>query len=311
MLCLKSIKKRFKVRYDAILEEKENISEAIVRQQNENDLKVAALEVELGKVKSVAALISFRFEEGKTDETDECIISVKCDGNCDHLSCRMQTMKLQGGRRTSPASTAEIKISHRCPQCGFSATTKNVLESHVQNVHAMLPTCPFCHIRFNNLGSLKKHIEFYHRESQIQDVRPSVISQNKTSNTNVSQKLCIFHLQPQGCKKGQNCDFSHETNGQQNNIVKVRKVCYNGVNCTWKPRCRYVHVEDGELLPARARREEGRRSHTPQSRNQGFAVQDVSQPPPGYSPNLSSMVVFPGLPQPSRPSVFRLNPQAQ
>ena len=222
-------------------------------------------------------------------------------------------MKLQGDRRTSPASSAEITATHNCPQCSFIATRKNVVDSHVQENHGMLPTCPFCQVGFNNLGALKKHIENYHRENQEQDVRPSFISQNKPYNSNVRQQLCIFHLHPQGCKKGQNCGFSHDSNSQQNKIFKVRKACYNGTNCSWKPRCRYVHVEDGEVMPARVPREVGRRfqdrPYPAPTSNQDFVIPDMSQQPPGFSQNLSSLAQFPRLPQPTRPGVFRMNPQ--
>ena len=214
-------------------------------------------------------------------------------------------MKLQGGRRTSPASNAEIRAKHRCPQCNFSATTKSVLDSHVNNTHGMLPTCPFCNIGFQNLGALKRHIENAHKEKEV---RPGVITQNAPINPIVSQKLCIFYLQPRGCKKGQNCDFSHDSNNQQFEFVKVRKACFNGINCSWKPRCRYVHFEDGEVLPARAPREGGMRS---QASNQDFGNQDLSRPPPGFRSNISSMLEFPSLPQVSRPSVFRQNPNCQ
>ena len=217
------------MKYKVILEEKEKITEEIVKQQNDSDLKVAKLEAEIKKVKSELILKSFRFVAEKKDDTiDECIVSVKCVGNCEHLSCRMQTMKLQGGRRTSPASNAEIRATHRCPQCDFSATTKSVLDSHVNNTNGMLPTCPFCNIGFQSLGALKRHIENSHKEKEV---RQSVIIQNAPINPIVSQKLCIFYLQPRGCKKGQHCDFSHDSNSQQFEIVKVRKACYNGINC--------------------------------------------------------------------------------
>ena len=29
----------------------------------------------------------------------------------------------------------------------------------------------------------------------------------------------------------------------------MRKLCRDGPQCSWKPRCRYVHPEDGESIP--------------------------------------------------------------
>ena len=127
-IAFEKFKKNSILSYDAILEEKQKINDEMVKQQSENDLKVAQLEAELKKVNSELILKSFRFEkEDREETTDECIVSIKCNGNCDPLSCRMVAMKLQGGRRTSPASSAEITATHRCPQCSFSLTRKKWL----------------------------------------------------------------------------------------------------------------------------------------------------------------------------------------
>ena len=69
----------------------------------------------------------------------------------------------------------------------------------------------------------------------------------------------------------------------QEGIVKVRKMCRNGPMCSWKPGCRYVHPEEGEMMPQRAQREPV------------FVMPDVTQPPPGYQ--LASNSDFPGLEQ--------------
>ena len=194
----------------------------------------------------------------------------------------------------------------------------------MQRVHTTHPNCPFCQAGFNNLSALKKHIESYHKESEPIS-RPSVITQKVTGSK--PQAICVFNLQPNGCKKGLNCDFSHEIGSHQQNVMKVPKNCDNGPSCRWKPRCRYIHEEEGETIPRRAPRTGGRGSqvkncfwsatecprggpgtcsyaHVPQVVNQGFPTIDVSQPPP-----ITSMAEFPGLPPPVRPSVFRINPQ--
>ena len=144
-----------------------------------------------------------------------------------------------------------------------------------------------------------------HKEPLQSNPRTSVVTRNNI-NTRNSEKTCVFYFQPRGCKKGTNCDFSHDSSRRQPNIAKIRKICYNGPTCKWKPSCKYVHQEDGETIPARALRERGR-SFQPQPNSEVFVYPDVSQPPPG----LSSMTEFPGLPQLGRPSVFRQNPQFQ
>ena len=159
--------------------------------------------------------------------------------------------------------------------------------------------------------------------------RPSVITKNVSSR---SKNVCVFFLLPRGCKKGINCTHSHEAGGQLPIITKVPKLCDNGPRCTWKPRCRYVHMEDGESIPARANgahRQMERRpqikhchwsasecprggptscsyAHRPEQSNQDFATGNYSQPPPG-----NSLKEFPDLPAPRRQSIFRINPQHQ
>ena len=105
-------------------EKKEKFKEASIIVENESSFKIEKLEADMERIKSEQALNSFRFETKEseptlhTEETDECIITVNCQGNCDHITCRMQTMRLQGGRRTSPGSESDHRASHNCPQCG-------------------------------------------------------------------------------------------------------------------------------------------------------------------------------------------------
>ena len=66
-------------------------------------------------------------------------------------------------------------------------------------------------------------------------------------------------MQPRGCKKGSKCDFSHERVGN-NQVEKLPKLCQNSRMCSWKPRCRYIHPEDGKTLPERAPRVGGQDS---------------------------------------------------
>ena len=331
-------KKQSQINYKSLLEENYKLNEDMIQQQQVKDLAIALLEAELKKVKAEQILKEFRFKSSDNSEaeveiveTDECIVTALCSGNCDHISCRMQTMKLQGARRTSPTASAENQKLIKCPQCNFSSAVKSHIEKHVQNKHGSLPNCPFCHIGFLNVGALKRHIGNTHKED-VESVatRPSVLIQRSETGSNVSRGPCIFYMQPQGCKKGAMCDFSHDTGRQLPKVAKIPKLCYNGRDCTWKPRCRYLHPEDGETMPVRIAKEGGRRPqvkhchwsaeecprggpstcsflHRTQQNNQDFVTPDVSRLPPGYS--LASLAEFPGLPGQMRPSLFRQNPQ--
>ena len=322
-------KKEEKAKNNALLKEKESIVQEMMKQNKEKELAVAKLQAELEKSKMLLTLKSFRFDSTEkkdeeepptTDDIEECIVNVKCAGNCEHISCRMQTMRLQGGRRTTPADAP--RTMHTCTQCGFNVTSKSELEKHMKTVHTKPPTCPYCQVKLHNLSTLKSHIDTMHNKSEA---RPKNI-QNGVTNT---RPICVFNLQPRGCKKGQSCNYSHDTNNQLNSSQKVRKMCNNGPDCTWKPGCRYVHPEDGEVIPPRAPREGGRVSngrpcywspsdcprggpgscnfvHRPEDTNQGlgFATPNLNQQPPD-----SNLTEFPGLPAPKRPSVFQMNPQ--
>ena len=63
-------------------------------------------------------VIIFDYEEKK--EVDECILDVKCDGDCVevvHQAEQLRNMQLQGGRRESPQEKSVIKKVQRRPQC--------------------------------------------------------------------------------------------------------------------------------------------------------------------------------------------------
>ena len=71
-------------KYKALLNQKEHIFKEMIKQQQVKNLNVAILEAELKKIKTEQTLKSFRFtntETPTTDETDECVVSVKCKGN--------------------------------------------------------------------------------------------------------------------------------------------------------------------------------------------------------------------------------------
>ena len=172
----------------------------------------------------------------------------------------------------------------------------------MKEVHTNYPSCPFCYLGFTNHQVLRNHIDQMHEDKTLKRVQGSntninrtnsaVITDNTVQSTNREvhnnsrserkRGICAFFPQPRGCKKGLNCDFSHEQNGN-NTLVKVPKLCMNGQRCLWKPRCRYIHPEDGEVMPQRVQR----------NQVQGFVLPDLATPPPGYS--LASSTDFPGL----------------
>ena len=276
-----------------ILVEKQRFSVEMVKLQSDRDLllaKVTALE-----------------QNNAVDEVDECIEDVACQGNCEDVGCgmsqlqKLNNMKNQGGRRESPVEGTANTNCFYCPQCGFRSKQKSDIEAHVKKEHDKLPSCPFCLVGFQHQAALKRHVEEQHKENtEILRERQLSVRERRKSN---SKGQCIFFLQPRGCKKGYDCDFSH-TLGVHYSSVKVRKLCLNGPSCAWKPRCRYLHPEDGEIIPPRAARQETRSQYREETREQCFGTPEYSQPPPGLT-----MRNYPAMGQPVRVSVFRMNPQ--
>ena len=133
---------------------------------------------------------------------------------------------------------------------------------------------------------------------------------------------CRYYNQTGGCKKGDQYDFDH----QRGTVIKVPKVCKIGQVCTWKPCCKFVHLEDGDQMPDPRNREmrtpERKLNQTPRtsprsslqnqtnlmSQNLNFQQLEISQPPRGVGqksveirrkwlrpPSLESMNHFPNL----------------
>ena len=307
----------YETEYNDLLLEKNQVLEELVTVQNEKDLALAKLD----------SLQNLNDEK----EVDECIKEASCDGDCEHVGCnvrdaqRLQQMKHQGGRKTSPAEEVSQSLWFRCPQCNFTFRNESDVDKHVKRHHAN-PSCNICHMGFFQQGALRRHMQDNHNKKQ------SGVIKNQQGHTTIfrapvtTRGPCIFFLQPRGCKKGSSCDFSHDTNQRKHS--KIPKLCFNGPACSWKPGCRYIHPEDGESIPVRTSWEEGRRSrgkpchwsaadcpregpatcifiHSPQQDNsvtetQGFGERRLSQPSPSYS-----MTEYPVLGQAQRPSVIR------
>ena len=245
-------------------------------------------------------------KEIKYSDTDECVVNATCEGNCEHVGCsltqlqRLNTMKGQGARRNSPQAQVVKTPWIHCTQCNFSSRKKDDVKNHVEKEHISDKSCPFCLVGFHHEAALKRHVEMYHKEN-------TAVVREREPSRQAKRGQCIFFLQQRVCKKGDSCDFSHEK-GIRFSSVKVRKLCYNGPSCNWKPRCQYVHLEDGETVPPRAPREDNRtfrqeareEDRRPLTNDQGFGNPNINVPPPGYS-----MANFPNLRQQERPSVFQ------
>ena len=214
------------------------------------------------------------------DDISECIDQLS--------SMKLIQMKAMGGQRTSPAEQAEVRKRQAalrplfpCHLCEFGTDSQSVWDKHLKDEHRNVFNCPFCAHTFSELTLVKNHIYSNHKE-------------NKTpQNTIQKVKPCAFFNQKNGCKKKDQCDFSHEVSAHDQGSYKVPKLCWNGPWCRWKPSCRYVHTEDGEVIPPRKER-------------LGFGRVDWSQPPPGYPvssgrqttqqvPDLRNMGQFPGI----------------
>ena len=176
----------------------------------------------------------------KENKHDECINSVHCEGDCDNVS---QLKRLN--------SMKQLGNRRSCPQ------TKSQ-EQHINK-------CNKCDFITQNKVQYESHMK-YHDERKI-----------KSNEDN--RRPCSYLRSRNGCKKGDSCDFDHSDAAQAKPVVKVPKLCKNGEACGWAPRCRYVHPEQGEVIPARSVERRGGDF----IQTQGFGTQDVSQQPPGWT----------------------------
>ena len=72
----------------------------------------------------------------------------------------MQTMKLQGGRRTSPAAGAENRTFYNCNQCEFISTVKNEIDRHIKSEHEQLKKMPILSVWLQQSEYIKKTYKY-------------------------------------------------------------------------------------------------------------------------------------------------------
>ena len=328
------LKKYQEEKYKLIVEENVKIGEEMAKMQEERDLaqaKVESLEA-ISKAKKYDANLrqfsedfpagcstSTKDDAMDTGETvNECIKISSCIGDCDNLKLdqlrRLKELKDSGSNRRSPQVKPENKpenkstnkTTFKCKHCNFTSETKNTLETHIKNTHKC--NCTMCGGTERNMTNLDQHFRNFHERRDQRTKGP-----------------CRYHNQLGGCKKGDQCDFDH----QGSPTIKIPKLCRSGQSCTWKPCCKFIHLEDGDQMPdqrttqmriperipnQRPMNIQQRLSPQIQHLQQNFQRSETSQPPPGViqesvgasmedrkkwlsPPSLQSLTQFPNLPK--------------
>ena len=140
--------KVFEVEYNKALKE-------IARLQKENQLLIAREEV----ITSVM-----------DNEKDECILNIKCKGDCEHLV---------------------KEVIHRCTQCSNRFQNKTAMEQHMREVHKEHPNCPFCSVSFTSLNVLRQHIDETHAEITATNVEPVHTSASSSAAAQPTETLTL------------------------------------------------------------------------------------------------------------------------
>ena len=259
-----TLQKQFKNKVAELKEEKDKIMEEMVKMKAEKDIEREKVEStsRKAKIEKNLKLFNVLVENGheltelpipeENDTNDECIESIRCEGNCEKVSQmkRLNSLKKLGNSRSCPQSKSENKTMYKCDKCDFISQNKVYFTSH-----------------------MKSHIE------------------KKIESNFPTKKPCHYFRSRNGCKKGDTCDYDHSEAAQAKPVVKVPKLCQNGEACVWAPRCRYVHPENGEVLPA-GNVERGSRTNVQRT---NFGAQDIGQQPPGWS-NIPPPAVCPAPP---------------
>ena len=168
---------------------------------------------------------------------DECIRNVSCEGDCDNVTQlkRLNSLKQSGGSRSCPQANSTDKPMLKCDKCDFLTQNKEYFQSHMKG----------------------------HDEKKI------------ASNVTKFKRRCHYVGTRKGCYKGDECNFDHSEGALAKPVVKVPKLCRDKEACVWKPRCKYIHPEDGEVIPARIVESS--------YEVQGFGSHNYTQQPPGWT----------------------------
>ena len=270
---LKKQKREQENKYNEIKKEKDKMMDEMVAMQTENDLmreKIQLIEKEK-KIHKNMKLFNVLLDEVKdSSDPDECVNKVNCEGDCNAVAdaVKLHMMKKAGVNRTCPQEKPLEKPIFKCDKCDFISQNKTYFTKHVKdhNVH----------------------------DNKIAENARNISGQHKVKGP------CSYYKSQNGCKKGNSCLWDHSEKAQAQIVKKIPKLCQNKETCSWKPRCKYVHPEDGESLPIRDRQERvpapaqrlqrlhfppqaAPQGHQEPSGSQGFGHPDVGHHPPGWT----------------------------
>jgi uncharacterized C2H2 Zn-finger protein len=156
------------------VEAKTKAAEKVTKMKKNTQLFNKIIEQQIADGEIVNVDMSKYKDDGGMEECDGGAKSRKTTG---YGSMELQSLvknKIRGGRRTSPQDKPEMKKTSekkeeakmfKCPQCDFISQNKVFFNEHVTKAHAGKPTCPFCYNGFEDLPSLRKYCELYHKEA--------------------------------------------------------------------------------------------------------------------------------------------------
>ena len=262
--------KKQKLEHEKKSNEKDKIMNEMVKMQTDNDLMREKIEI-IDKEKKIhknMKLFKVLVDEVKeSEDPDECINKVNCEGSCNEVAdaVKLHLMKKAGITRTCPQDKPLEKVMLKCEKCEFISQNKVYFTKHMNN--------------------------HYEEESKIAKKARNISGQNKI------KKPCSYFNNPNGCKKGNSCLWDHSDEAQAQSVKKIPKICQNKDTCTWKPRCKYVHPENGESLPVKQARvfsalqmSQGQSFHQAASKGHqggsgslGFGSPDIGRHPPGWT----------------------------
>ena len=233
------LEKEYKKKLAEVKEEKDKILEDLAKLQAETDLSKEKIE-SIEKNKRITRNLKLFDELVKKDEQtltkDECIREVSCEGDCENVN---QLKRLNSMKQSGS--------DRSCPQ--------------TQSKDKPMLKCDKCDFISQNKEYFSTHMKG-HEEKKI-------------ANNVKDKRPCHFVGTRRGCIKGDSCNFDHSKEALAKPVVKVYKLCQNKEACAWKPRCKYIHPEDGDIIPAI--------NVATVSGGQDFGLPDISQQPPGWS----------------------------
>ena len=100
-------------------------------------------------------------EGSEENQEDECIMNIKCKGDCTH-----------------------IMVEYQCHQCVSRFKNKTAMEKHVKESHTKFSICPFCSVSLSNSQVLGKHIEDHHPDTTLHTLQAAPAPHSSTTGAN-------------------------------------------------------------------------------------------------------------------------------